>query len=158
MPCSVAPPKNICSVKDTTKRMKKTNHRLAGNTCTIYFHQVTGIQNILNSLSSVGSKQTIQLENGHGTSLVAQWLRIRLPMQGTRVWSLVQEDPTCHGATKPMHHNYWTCTLEPTSHNYWACMLQLLKPTPRAGAPQQEKPPQWEACAVQWRVAPARRN
>ena len=39
-------------------------------------------------------------------SLVAQWLRIRLPMQGTRVRALVQEDPTCRGATKPMHHNY----------------------------------------------------
>ena len=41
-----------------------------------------------------------------GTSLVAQWLRIRLPMQGTRVRSLVWEDPTCRGATKPMRHNY----------------------------------------------------
>ena len=30
--------------------------------------------------------------------------------------------------------------------------------TPRACAPQQEKPPQWEACALQQRVAPARRN
>ena len=39
-------------------------------------------------------------------SLVAQWLRIRLPTQGTRVRSLVREDPTCHGATKPAHHNY----------------------------------------------------
>ncbi|XP_059757374.1 brain and acute leukemia cytoplasmic protein isoform X2 [Balaenoptera ricei] len=41
-----------------------------------------------------------------GTSLVAQWLRIRLPMQWTRVQSLVQEDPTCRGATKPVRHNY----------------------------------------------------
>ena len=41
-----------------------------------------------------------------GASLVAQWLRIRLPMQGTRVRSLVREDPTCRGATKPVHHNY----------------------------------------------------
>ena len=41
-----------------------------------------------------------------GTPLVAQWLRIRLPMQGTRVQSLVREDPTCRGATKPVHHNY----------------------------------------------------
>ena len=39
-------------------------------------------------------------------SLVVQWLRIRLPMQGTRVRSLVQEDPTCRGATKPARHNY----------------------------------------------------
>ena len=41
-----------------------------------------------------------------GTALVAQWLRIRLPMHGTRVQALVWEDPTCHGATKPVHHNY----------------------------------------------------
>ena len=35
-------------------------------------------------------------------SLVAQWLRICLPMQGTRVRALVWEDPTCRGATKLM--------------------------------------------------------
>ena len=39
-------------------------------------------------------------------SLVAQWLRIRLPVQGTRVRALVREDPTRHGATKPARHNY----------------------------------------------------
>ena len=49
-------------------------------------------------------------------------------MQGTRVWALVQEDPTSCGATKPVYHNYWACTLEPASHNYWASMPQLLKP------------------------------
>ena len=84
-------------------------------------------------------------------SLVAQWLRIRLPMQGTRVRALVREDPTCHGATKPVCHNYWACALEPASHNYWAH-------APRARAPQQEKPLQREACALQHRVACARRN
>ena len=75
-------------------------------------------------------------------------------MQGAQIWSLVREDPTCRGATKPVRHNYWAC--EP----------QLLSPraattearAPRAHAPQQEKPPQWEARAPQWRVAPARRN
>ena len=41
-----------------------------------------------------------------GTSLVVQWLRIRLPMQGTQVQALVWEDPTCRGATKPVCHNY----------------------------------------------------
>ena len=69
---------------------------------------------------------------------MAQWLRIHLPMQGTQVWSLVWEDPTCCRAPKPMCHNYWACALEPVCHNYWAC-------APRAPAPQQEKPPQWEA-------------
>ena len=41
-----------------------------------------------------------------GASLVAQWLRICLPMQGTQVRALVWEDPTCHGATGPVSHNY----------------------------------------------------
>ena len=41
-----------------------------------------------------------------GTSLVAQWLRIRLPMQGTRVQALVGKDPMCRGATEPVRHNY----------------------------------------------------
>ena len=95
-------------------------------------------------------------------SLVVQWLRIRLPMQGTQVQSLVQEDPTCCEATKPMHHNYWACGLEPASHNYWAREPQPLSPcaatteahVPRSHALQQEKPPQWEARAPQGRVAP----
>ena len=61
-------------------------------------------------------------------SLVVQWLGIRLPMQGTRVQSLVWEDPTCHRATKPVRHNSWACALEPASLNYWARVPQLLKP------------------------------
>ena len=40
------------------------------------------------------------------TSLVVQWLRICLPMQGTQVQSLVWEDPSCRGATKPVGHSY----------------------------------------------------
>ena len=60
-----------------------------------------------------------------GTSMVMQWLGIRLPMQGTCVRALVREDPTCRGATKPVHHNYRARALEPASyateltcHNY----------------------------------------
>ena len=56
-----------------------------------------------------------------GASLVAQWLRICLPMQGTRVRALVWEDPTCRGATTPVSHNYW-------AYASGAC------------APQQERP------------------
>ena len=48
----------------------------------------------------------VQKHTAEGTSLVAQWLRIRLPMQGTRVQGLVWEDPTCRGKTKPVRHNY----------------------------------------------------
>ena len=136
------------------------------------------------NLLKLFGKQTIfkflaALSGRKGTSLVAQSLGIHLPVQGTRVWSLVWEDPTCCGATKPMCHNYWAWALEPASHNYWAHVPQLLKPAhsrawvpqllspyatttearvPRACAPQQEKPLQWEARAPQRRVAPARRN
>ena len=49
-------------------------------------------------------------------------------MQGMWVRALVQEDPTCRGATKPVRHKYWACALEPGSHNYWARMAQLWKP------------------------------
>ena len=41
-----------------------------------------------------------------GASLVAQWLRVCLPMQGTQVRALVWEDPTCCGAAGPVSHNY----------------------------------------------------
>ena len=70
---------------------------------------------------------------------MAQWLRIRLSMQGTRVRALVREDPTCHGATNPV------CSQLLNLHSR-ACEPQLLSPrattteahAPRAGAPQRE--------------------
>ena len=51
------------------------------------------------------SEKSVQ-NNSYQASLVAQWLRIRLPIQGTRAGALVWEDPTCRRATKPMRHNY----------------------------------------------------
>ena len=73
---------------------------------------------------------------------MAQWLRIRLPMQGTRVRSLVREDPTYHRATKPVP--------QLLSLRSRAREPQLLSPRaattearmPRACALQQEKPAQ----------------
>ena len=44
-----------------------------------------------------------------GIFLLVQALKIRLPMQGTWVPSLVQEDPTCLTATKPMSCKHWAC-------------------------------------------------
>ena len=46
-------------------------------------------------------------------SLVVQCIRICLAVQGTWVWSLVQEDPTCLRATKSWHHSYGASTLQP---------------------------------------------
>ena len=63
----------------------------------------------------------------------SQWIGICLPIQGTQVRSLGQEDSTCHGAAKPV----------PTRCNYWAHAIQLLK---RLCAVI-EKAPQWEALA-----------
>ena len=90
------------------------------------------------------------------TSLVAQWIRICLPMRGTWIWFLVWGDSTWHGTTKPVHHNYWVHILEPPSHNCWAHKPQLLKPRwPRSCLLQQKKLPWWEASGPYWRVAPA---
>ena len=83
-----------------------------------------------------------QLKIHTRSSLMAPWLRISLPMQGTQVWSLVLEDSTCCSATKPV------------SHSYWAHVLQLLKTTHRGC----EKPLLWEACTQQQRVALAYRR
>ena len=75
-------------------------------------------------------------------------------MQVTQVRSLVQEDLTCQGATKPTCHNDWSLhALGPLSHKYWAHVLQSLKPT-RASALQPEKRPQWEVHAPQWDCSP----
>ena len=80
------------------------------------------------NLRGYNSAHNTHQEGMRGTSLVAQWLRIHLLVQGTWVWALVREDPTRRGATKPVCHNYWACALEPVSHNYWARVPQLLKP------------------------------
>ena len=54
-----------------------------------------------------------------------------------------------------MHPNYWAGAPDPGSHNYWTHMPQLLKLTcPRAHGLQQEKPPQWEAHALQIESSP----
>ena len=49
---------------------------------------------------------------------MVQWLRLCLAMQRTLAPSLVWEDPTCYGTTKPMGRNYWACALEPACCNY----------------------------------------
>ena len=57
-------------------------------------------------LTALSEQKGRNQEGWCGASLVAQWLRICLPMQGTRVRALVWEDPTCRGATRPLSHNY----------------------------------------------------
>ena len=57
--------------------------------------------------------------------LCGSLMRVCLPKQKTWVWSLIQEDPTCHRATEPVRHNYWACALEPGSCKDWSlCALE----------------------------------
>ena len=77
----------------------------------------------------------------HWTSLMVQWIRVCLPMQGTGVQSPVQENSTCCWAISPC-----TTTTEPA---LWSQELQLLTSgCPIACAPQ-EKPRQRQAQAQQ---------
>ena len=66
--------------------------------------------NLVIQFQSPKTEKSIDTEVGLKTSrrasLVAQWLRVCLPMQGTRVRALVWEDPTCRGATRPVSHNH----------------------------------------------------
>ena len=66
----------------------------------------------------LGRLKNIHTKVGGGTSLEIQWLRIRLPAQGMKVQSLVGEDPTRHGATKPVSHQLLSSSApEPVLHN-----------------------------------------
>ena len=76
----------------------------------------------------------------HPAAWWVQWIRIQLPMQGTRVRSLVWEDSTCHRGAKLVRHNYWACCSR-------ARELQLLKLVPSRTSAPPEKPARWEALA-----------
>ena len=81
-------------------------------------------------------------------SLVIQWLRICLLMQGTPIRSLIQEDPTCCRTTMPMCHNHWAHALEPGSCSHWTCVSQQRSSTPQSSCSATQEPPQ-EAHAPQ---------
>ena len=58
-----------------------------------------------------------------------------------------------------MPRSNWARAPQLLSLRSGACKPQRLKPVhPRAHAPRQEKPPQWEARALQQRVAPTHHN
>ena len=73
-------------------------------------------------------------DNEPRMSLVIQWLRIRLAMQGTRVPSLVWEDSTCRGAAKPVHHNCW-------AHALWSLCFATSKATAVRSTTAREEAP-----------------
>ena len=85
-------------------------------------------------------KQLSSEKHKKWTSWVVQWLRIRLPMQGLWVQSLVQEDPTFM-ATKSMCHNSWGHIVESISTTREAPAMRSLHTTTKSShcSPQLEK-------------------
>ena len=73
------------------------------------FSLIQQFQNLSHKCTCINAQKCLSKVSITGASLVAQWLKICLPMQGTRVRALVWEDPTHHGATGPVSHNYWAC-------------------------------------------------
>ena len=59
----------------------------------------------LTKQQNIDQKIKVQEISFPGASLVAQWLRVCLLMQGTRVRALAWEDPTCRGAAGPVSRN-----------------------------------------------------
>ena len=105
------------------------------------------------------------------TSLVVQWLGLCLPLQETQVWSLVQEDSTCHRVTGPMHHNRWACapqspcsaTREATltrslcnATREWSHLLQLEKVHVATQHCQRKKKDWW--CPKKWNKGVKRKH
>ena len=69
-------------------------------------------------------------------------------------WWLSGKEPTCQSRRHGSIHGLGRCiccaVAKPMGHNYWAYAQQLMRPKcPRHHAAQQEKPPQWEAHALQ---------
>ena len=87
---------------------KKRNKRIQHVT----FDQETDTGGASNSFTRSNLKfkreQTAPSNLVKWASLVVQWLRICLPMQGTRFRALVWEDPTCRGATRPVSLCVWS--------------------------------------------------
>ena len=87
-------------IKEEIKKYTETNDNENTTTQNLWDAAKAVLRGKLIAIQSYLKKQET------GVSLVVQWLRISLPMQGTQVQALVQEDPTCCRATKPERHNY----------------------------------------------------
>ena len=93
------------------------------------------------------------------TSLVVQWLRIPLPMQGTWVWFLAQEESTCCGQFGPCATGACSRTLEqqllrPSTTTTEACALQQEVTTENSPCSLQLE----KACSQQWRPCAAKKR
>ena len=102
---------------------------------------------------------SFHIKNSLGLPCEESGWRVCLSMQETRVQSLIQEDPTCHGAAGPLHHNYWACALKPRSHNYWSLCAARKTITMRSPCTTTKSSPcslqLKKACEQQWRPTTA---
>ena len=94
----------MCDLSPQVRPIRDTVPKVFPVSCS-HRHLLSGTYQNSRRKANVQHKPHCYIRN-LGASLVAQWLRICLPMQGTRVRALVWEDPTCCGATKPVSHNY----------------------------------------------------
>ena len=105
------------------------------NKCLIVILPIVWYSDLISPCFSVSNKNhhSIHMWNHPVTmefkvSLVAQWLKIHLPMQRHRLDPQSRKIPYAWRASKPMDHNSWACAQKPRSHNYWAHAPQPLKP------------------------------
>ena len=101
----------------------------------------------------------VLIKNPGRTSLAVQWIRLCLPMQGIPVRPLAPE----RSHMLWINEDHAPQLLSPCSPAYKSQLLSLCAATPeahmpRAPAPQQERPLQWEDHTPQQRVAPAHYN
>ena len=88
------------------KRLKKIQTTASWNELCRPHGWDLGDQTRVLQIPADAAEESVLKTQAFWASLVAQWLRICLLMQGTRVRALVWEDPTCHGAAGPVSHNY----------------------------------------------------
>ena len=108
-------------------------------------------------------KEKIKIKETYaGTSVVVQWLRICLPMQGARVRALVREDPTCRRAAKSVSQNYWAHVPQLLSPRTWSPCSPTGEPTamrsPHTTMKSGPRSPQLEKAHVQQQRPNATKN
>ena len=78
----------------------------------------------------------ISFKNDHlRTSLVLQWMGTCQSVQETRVPPLVREDPTCHGATRSVHHSHQACVLQLLKSCAWSLCSATREATAKKSCP-----------------------
>ena len=98
-----------CSAWDDSTRRERSDLDLHTPQTSLPFASVLCVA----SLRSVSSDGPYWGYRKARASLVVQWLRIRLPVQGKQVPPLIWEESTCLGAAHPAHCSCWACALQP---------------------------------------------